>query len=324
VSLAARKLSIFYRQLSEQLAAGLTLAQALRMPSPAPAADCERLAALAEAGQSVRTLIADAGPWLPATDRPFLAAAAEAGRLPLILAKLAERYAQLHATQVRVALACAYPFFVFHFAALIFPFLRLIDFEHGLNWSLSGYLGGLGALILPVWGGGALLYVLLRRRNPIALAMLDRLPAIGGYRKNQALADFAFALGNLLEAGAPIGSAWRDAGRNSRSARLEAASSVIQTAIERGQAPGPLLTATTAFPADFVARYQTGERTGGLDAALLALSTDYQGRANQRLVVASMLYPGILFGVVALLVAYFVISFYAGYFGTLNNLANGL
>ncbi len=324
MSLAPQKLSLFYRQLAQQLTAGLTLAQALRAPSAAPTGDCHRLANLAEAGQSVRTLIAAAGPWLPEHDRPFLTAAAEAGRLPLVLNNLAERYAQIHTTRIRVALACAYPLLVFHFGALIFPFLRLIDFEHGLNWSLSAYLGGLLALLLPVWGGGAVFYLLLRKRHPLALGLLDRLPAIGGYRENQALADFAFALGNLLEAGAPIGSAWLDSGRIARRPSLETASARIHAVIENGQAPGPHLTATGVFPAEFVARYLTGERTGSLDASLLALAADYQSRANQRLVVASMLYPGILFGVVVLLVGYFVISFYAGYFGTLNRLADGM
>ncbi|MCX6939069.1 MAG: type II secretion system F family protein [Verrucomicrobia bacterium] len=324
MSLAPQKLSLFYRQLARQLTAGLTLAQALRAPSAAPAADCHRVAALAETGQSVRTLIAAAGPWLPEHDRPFLTAAAESGRLPLVLNNLADRYAQIHATRIRVALACAYPLLVFHFGALIFPFLRLIDFEHGFNWSLPAYLGGLLVLLLPVWGGGAVFYLLLRKRHPLALGLLDRLPAISGYRENQALADFAFALGNLLEAGAPIGSSWLNAGRIARSTRLENAAAHIHAAIENGLAPGPRLAATAAFPAEFVARYMTGETTGSLDASLLALAADYQSRANQRLVVASMLYPGILFGAVALLVVYFVISFYAGYFGTLNRLADGM
>jgi hypothetical protein len=180
------------------------------------------------------------------------------------------------------------------------------------------------AILLPVWGCGAVLWFAVRVGNPLALAFLDLLPAIGGYRKHQALADFAFALGNLLEAGAPIGEAWRDAGKISRSPRLLRAAGEINAVIESGLAPGPRLEATRVFPPEFVARYQTGETTGSLEASLLALATDHQARANQRLTVASMLYPGLLFGVVALMVAWFVISFYMSYIGTLNHLMEGM
>ncbi len=323
MSLSPQKLSLFYRQLGQQLSAGLTLVQALRMPSPAPLADCQRLAAQAEAGQSVRTLVASAGPWLPEQDRPFLTASAESGCLPRILENLAERYAQLHAIRVRVALACAYPLVVYHLGALVFPFLRLIDFQQGITWSLAGYLGGVFCLLLPVWGGGTVFYLLVQKGHPLALGLLDRLPAIGGYRENQALADFAFALGNLLEAGAPIGSSWLDAGRCSRSTLIETASRHVHSIIEQGLAPGPRLAATAVFPGEFIARYMTGETTGNLESALLKLAADYQAKANQRLLVASMLYPGVLFGLIALLVALFVISFYASYFNALNAMANG-
>ena len=323
MSLSPQKLSLFYRQLGQQLSAGLTLVQALRMPSPAPLGDCQRLAAQAEAGHSVRTLVASAGPWLPEQDRPFLTSSAESGRLPRILENLAERYAQLHAIRVRVALACAYPLVVYHLGALVFPFLRLIDFQQGITWSLAGYLGGVFCLLLPVWGGGTVFYLLVQKGHPFALGLLDRLPAIGGYRKNQALADFAFALGNLLEAGAPIGSSWLDAGRCARSPQIETASRHVHSIIEQGLAPGPRLAATAVFPGEFIARYMTGETTGNLESALLKLSADYQAKANQRLLVASMLYPGVLFGLIALLVALFVISFYASYFNALNAMANG-
>jgi general secretion pathway protein F/type IV pilus assembly protein PilC len=320
VPLASARLSVFYRQLSQQLGAGLTLVQALRAPSPAPADDTARMAARAAGGESVAAVVAGAGAWLPQADRPVLVAAAQAGRLPLVLSHLAERHAELAATRRRVIMACLYPVGVFHFGALLFPFLRLIDFERGLQWSLSAYLGGLLAILVPVWGGAVLLWYLVRRENAFALAFLNLLPAIGGYRKNQALADFSFALGNLLEAGAPISRAWRDAGEICGSPRLRAAAEVIHDRIQLGEAPGPLLAATKAFPHEFMVRYQTGESTGSLEQALLALAADHQTTANQRLVAASVLYPGMLFGLVAIMVGYVVITFFLSYIRTLESL----
>ncbi len=318
------KLSIFYRQLAQQLAAGLTFSQALRAPSPAPAGDAFRLAGMAESGQPMPAIIGAAGSWLPVPDRPFLIAAAGSGRLPLVLANLADRHEQIAITRRRVILACIYPLGVFHFAAILFPFLRLIDFERGLQWSLTAYLGGLLAILVPVWGGGAVLWGLVRHRHPLALGLLNLLPAIGGYRKHQALADFSFALGNLLEAGAPIGQAWLDAGDIARSPRLQRASKKIHALIMRGEAPGPRLAATHAFPGDFVARYQTGETTGSLEGSLLALASDHQATANNRLAAASILYPGLLFGLVAAMIGWLVISFAMKYYGTINHMLDGM
>ncbi len=321
--LPAEKLAIVYHNLAQLLGAGVTLAQALRSPSPAPGADCYRLAELIESGASIAEVIGAAGDWLPQSDRPFILAAAGSGRLPLVLQNLAARHEQIGATRRRVIFACIYPVGVFHFAALIFPFLRMINFEKGIQGGVSNYVAGVLTILVPVWVGAGLLFFLVRRENSLALRLLDLLPAIGGYRKNQALADFAFALGNLLEAGAPIGQAWRDSGRIARSRRILAASQAIEDLIEGGLAPGPNLHKYRVFPADFVARYQTGETSGGLEKALLVVAADYQIRANQRLAAASMLYPGLLFGAVALMVAYVVIGFFMNYIGTLNRIMDG-
>lgn len=322
--LSHAKLSQVYQQLARQLAAGLTFAQSLRAASAAPATDTLRLSSMAESGVSIPEIIAVAGDWLPQNDRPFLAAAAGSGRLPRVLENLAERHTQLAQTQRRVLLACVYPVGVFHLGAVIFPFLRLIDFKTGLHWSLAAYLGGLLAILLPVWGGAFLLRTLIRRQNPFVLGLLDILPAIGGYRKNQALADFSFALGNLLESGAPISQAWVAAGEIARSPRIAVAARTIHARIELGESPGPHLAGTQVFPPDYIARYQIGETTGSLDNALFTLAAEHQSTANQRLMVASMIYPGLLFAAVALMVGWFVISFALQYYGQINSIVDGM
>ncbi len=318
--LSHARLSVFYRQLAQQLAAGLTLAQALRAPSPAPAADCRLLADHAEAGQSVTRLVAQAGPWLPEADRPLITAAAAAGRLPLVLVHLADHHAELAATRRRVIGASAYPLFIFHLGALVLPFVRMIDFERGLVGGVPTYLSGLATILLPVYGIALLGWFLLRRGNPIVNALLDLLPAIGGYRRQRALSDFAFTLGTLLEAGAPIGEAWSQAGASSRSPRLRRAARRVRDSVDLRQSPGPLLAATGAFPVEFVHRYQTGETTGSLEQALLALAADHQERAKGRLAAATALYPGLLFAGVILMVGYIVIGFALRYMETINSL----
>jgi general secretion pathway protein F/type IV pilus assembly protein PilC len=320
VPLAHAPLSLFYRQLAQQLAAGLTFAQSIRAPSPAPAAERRRLGDLAEAGASMDHIVASAGAWLPAADRPLLTAAASAGRLPLVLAHLADHHAELAATRRRVLVASAYPVFVFHLGALVFPFVRMIDFERGLCGGVETYLAGLALILVPAWGLVFLGSLLLKRDNPVAHGVLDALPAIGGYRRQRALSDFAFTLGTLLEAGAPIGEAWRRAGESSRAPRLRRAARDIAAAVEGGLAPGSLLAGTGVFPVEFVHRYITGETTGGLEQSLLALAADHQERAKGRLAAATALYPALLFAGVVAMIGYLVIGFVLKYVNTLNTL----
>lgn len=322
--LSSASLSRFYQQLAQQLAAGLTLSQSLRASSSAPAADTHRLATLAENGASVATLVASAGPWLPQADRPFLVAAADAGRLPRVLVNLSERHAQIAQMHRRVLLACIYPVGVFHLGVLVFALFQRIDFETGLDWDLAAYLRDVFTILLPAWALVVVTWILARRDNPLVLALLDLLPAIGGYRRNQALADFSFALGNLLEGGAPIGRAWLTAGGIARSRRLDAAAKKIHARIELGEAPGTHLAGARVFPPEFIARYQTAETTGSLDTALLALSTEYQATADQRLMAATMLYPGLLFAAVAVMVGWLVITFALRYFAQINSVLDGI
>jgi general secretion pathway protein F/type IV pilus assembly protein PilC len=324
LSLSHAKLSAFYLQLSQQLGAGLTLAQSLAARSPAPEADCARLVRLIQEGEPVTAIFDDAGDWLPREDRPFLVAAAATGRLPLILKTLSERHAHLGALQSRVAYSCLYPVGVLHFGALVFGFFRLLNWETGIHWSTPGFVGGVLMILLPFWGAAIGLTILIRRRNPLAATFLNLLPAIGGYRREQALADFAFALGNLLEAGAPIADAWRSAGEIANSPRIAAAAAAVRKQILCGGAPGVVINAQRVFPHDFVALYQTGEATGSLDKNLIHLSEVHQDRARQKLTFAAVLYPGMLFFAVAALVLYIVISAYGGYIGNINKMLEGM
>jgi general secretion pathway protein F/type IV pilus assembly protein PilC len=324
LSLSHAKLSAFYLQLSQQLGAGLTLTQSLEARSPAPADDCARLVAMIKAGQPAAAVFDAAGDWLPQEDRAFLKAAADTGRLPLILKTLSERHANLGSLQRRVAFSCLYPLGVLHFGSLVFALFRIIDWETGIHWSTSRFFGSVAMILLPFWGAVILLTVLIRRRNPLAITFLNILPAIGAYRRQQALADFAFSLGHLLEAGAPIADAWMSAGRVSNSPRISTAAAAVREQILCGGAPGAVINTHRVFPHEFVALYQTGEATGSLDKNLLHLAEIHQERAQQQLTFAAFLYPGILFFAVAALVLYIVISAYAGYVGNIDKMLNGM
>ena len=318
MSLSHKKLASFYLQLAQLLDAGLPLAAALRGSTSGPRSGTEAFARWIEAGGSIEQGLHAASGWLPKTDRPFLAAAAISGRLPLTLRNLAERHTEFNSTQLRLVLTCAYPLGVLHLGLLIFPIINMIDWQKGIQWSLSSYLLSLALTLLPLWGGAWYLYRLHRRQSPALDRFLGLLPLLRTYRRAQALADFAFALGNLLDAGVLIGQAWATAGKIARWPALRTAGRKVHEIILRGEAPGLHLHEFPCFPIDFVALYRAGELAGQLDQNLKLLAAQNQEQARHHLKLAAGVYATALFLVIAGVVVYSVIRFYVGYFNMLD------
>jgi general secretion pathway protein F/type IV pilus assembly protein PilC len=321
--LGHRKLAAWYQQLAQHLDAGLPLADALRASqgTGASAGTLEAMALTIEAGGSAADALRRAGSWLPYADLMALTAAAETGRMPRTLVRLAARHEQLGAAKLRVVLACAYPLAILHFGLLLLPVVRMIDWEKGFQWSTGAYLRGAALGILPLWALGITIWILARRGSPWLARIAAMLPALRGYVRAQALSDFSFALGNFLEAGVPIAQAWATAGLITPSRKLKAAAQAMESTITRGEPPGKKLDRWPCFPADFIALYRTGEATGQLDVNLLRIAAQKQDAANRALGVATVMYPMFTFMLVAGAVAYFVISIYAGYLKMLGKLA---
>lgn len=323
MSLGHRKLSVWYRQLAQQLEAGLPLAAALQSSqgTGAPAAGLAAMAQKIEAGGSVDDALREAGSWLPYEDTLALSAAAAAGRLPLTLRNLSARHAQIGAAKLRVALACAYPLAILHLGLVLLPIMGMIDWEKGFQWSMTAYVRALALSLGPLWALGAVIVIAARRRSPWLGHVVSYLPALGKYMRAQALADFSFALANFLEAGVPIGPAWATAGLVSRSTNLQSAAMAMEDVIALGQAPGIKLADWECFPPEFVALYKTGESTGQLETNLHHLTNQQQDLANRSLNFATMFYPGLMFFAVAGAVVYHVIKIYSGYLKMLTGLA---
>lgn len=321
--LGHRKLAAWYHQLAQHLEAGLPLAAALRSSQGigAPARMLKGMAGTIEAGGSAADALRSAGAWIPLGDVLALTAAAEAGRMPRTLHALSARHEQIGAAKLRIVLACLYPLAILHFGLLLLPVTRMIDWEKGFQWSARAYAQGIALTILPLWIAAIAIWSLARRGNPVVAKVVALLPALGAYARRQALADFSFSLGNFLDAGVPIAQAWAAAGLITRSSNLKTAAKAMEAVIARGEAPGGKLGAWPCFPPDFVALYRTGESTGQLEANLLQLAAHHQDAANRALGVATVVYPLIMFLLVAATVAYFVISIYAGYLKMLGKLA---
>lgn len=319
--LSHKQLSVWYGQLAQMLEAGMVMGEALRSTAgSASSKDVRAMAECCERGGSVDDALRIASRWIPGTDLLILSAAADTGRLPRVLRNLAARHAVLNTRMMRIALACLYPLGLLHLSLLLAPLRSMINPQEGFTWDGGAYALRLLTTLGPVWAVSIILFILLRRQSPLLGTMARVLPLFRGASRSQALADFAFALGNFLEAGLRIDHSWQAAGVVSRAPELRAAATTVGAAIERGEAPAAHLEALSCFPPTFVALYANGERTGQLEQSLFQLADRHQDEANHLLKIAMIVYPVVLFAVVVALIVMLVVSVYGGYLKRLTDL----
>lgn len=313
-------LSEWYLQLARHLEAGLPLTQAWSLPD-APAKD-DRLEGTRklQAGEPFACVVRGSGNWLPATDREQLVFAGQAGRLPEICLRLAERHKRIAETSRRIRRKLLYPLLVFHLAAIVLPLVRSIDFETGLaGFNPAVLLLQVLTLLLPLWMAIALLASWAKSRNPLLPAILRGIPFLRAYAKHQSMADFCDVLGSAFEVGIPPQQAWKQAAKASRSPFLLRTNQRIQPVLEKGQDPSGAIAAIPALSKDFVAYYQTGSTTGKLDSMILELAKEYEARAEEKLATASAFYPGIALLAVGGIVAFTIFEFFSSYLDLLDS-----
>jgi type IV pilus assembly protein PilC len=314
-------LSNWYRQLAEHLDSGTRLAEAFSACAGPPRQDRLRMAALIEAGTAIEAVMAAAPAWLPKADRVFISTAMQTGRLPQTLRNLSDRHERIGATQLKVMLGLLYPLGVYHLAALILPIVRMIDYTHGFEWDARLHLLQSSLLIGPVWALGALTLFLVKTDNPLLARILRCIPLLRGYSQAQALADFSYALGTFIDAGVPMHTAWQGSARIAHDSKISRAYRAMQPTFAAGKDPATQLKAHKVFPPDFVAFYAAGTQSGKLDEMMLKTGQQYQTQANHAMTYASIVYPTLLFALVAAFIVFTIFQVYGGYLDLLNDLA---
>ncbi len=322
MAVSHKKLASWYLQVAQNLEAGITLAEAMRMAGGLPSKDISKMASELTAGNSIDGMLQKSPRWLPQSDRYLISAAGSSGRLPETLHKLNEKHLQASENISKAVIATIYPLAVLHLGMFLFPVLDMVEFnaDSGTSLHLDQYLSNLTPIILPFWIVLAGIIVLLKKGNPFIKGIMRCIPGLRGFRKSQSLADFSFALEAFIKAGAPIDEAWYGSGLVSGDPALTRYSLKITQEIKKGKLPGAALETSNVFPRDFIALYQGGEQTGKLDANLGRIARQYQDKANKQLAMVSFWYPKLLFLILAIFIAYKVIGYYSQYFEFINSI----
>ena len=87
--------------------------------------------------------------------------------------------------------------------------------------------------------------------------------------------------------------------------------------IEQGEKLSAVLTEARIFPRLIIEMVRTGEETGELDTTLEKVADRYDSEAEASVTRLVLVLPVILIGLLAIVVGYFVITFYQSYYGGL-------
>jgi type II secretory pathway component PulF len=259
------------------------------------------------------------GSWLPAFDIALLHAGEQSGRLDACLRLLANYYEDRARVARQIISDLLYPAFLFHFAIFIFAFIRWFQGGNAVQFAsqtLGVYLSVYGVILLLIYAGQSRHG---ERWRAAIESLLRPVPVLGTARHYLALARLSAALEALLSAGVTIIEAWELAGAASGSPALRRAVLGWRPLVDAGQTPAEAVSTSARFPQLFVHQYATGELSGKLDDTLRRLNQYYQEEGSRKLHTFTQWTPRAIYFGVMLMIAYWVVHFYLGYFQQVQN-----
>jgi len=321
----SRQRALFYSQISTLLRAGFPLIASLEHLLANPVArslesHVSRMLDGLNAGMTFSESLDRMGNWAPDFDIALIRAGESSGTLDRSLTILS-RHHEARADNLRVVLQeSVYPTLVIHIAIFIVPLPQLAQ-----SGDVFGYLSrSLGTL----FGGYVLVLLFLISIHPSRShrwrakmeSLIIKIPLWGAARSDLALARLAGALGALLSAGILVTEAWPQAAKASGSPLLEKVVSRWDHLLESGATPAELIARSGVFPAFFTSAYSTGELSGQLEQQLDRLSQYHETEGFRKLRTLSVWSPRLLYGGVAIWIAFQILALAGGYMTTLNDL----
>ena len=322
-----------YLRLAQLLSAGIPLINALETtsrsaPSHSFRAPLRRVVDELNKGCTFHDALIRAGNWISEFDIALLGAGEHSGRLDAVLRSLAEYYTHRARIMKQMISHLIYPIGLIHFAA--FVFMMVLPFAASqFNASLFLLFAKAVFALSPLYLVTALLIYATQSKHgekwrATIEAILHPIPLLGTARHYLALARLATALEALISAGVTIIEAWELAATASGSPALRRIVLAWKPQLVAGQTPSEVLRANPRFPEMFSNLYTTGEISGKLDESLRQLRQYYQEEGSRKLKTITELAPRVIYIIVMLAIAYFIIKFYIGHFNDINEAGKDL
>ena len=191
---------------------------------------------------------------------------------------------------------------------------------------ISNFLAGWGGLAILVAIIGAVVGIRFYYKTQGGRKVIDRillkLPVFGKILQKIAVARFSRTLSTLLSSGVPILQSLDITARTAGNIVIEEAIISVRTGVERGENFVDPLKATEVFPNMAAQMIGIGEQTGALDAMLGKIADFYEQEVDAAIANLLTLMEPILIGFLGVTIGSIVIAMYLPLFTLIGKLAN--
>jgi len=191
---------------------------------------------------------------------------------------------------------------------------------------ISNFLAGWGGLAILVAIIGAVIGIRFYYKTQGGRKVIDRillkLPVFGKILQKIAVARFSRTLSTLLSSGVPILQSLDITARTAGNVVIEEAIISVRTGVERGENFVDPLKATEVFPNMVAQMIGIGEQTGALDAMLGKIADFYEQEVDAAIANLLTLMEPILIGFLGVTIGSIVIAMYLPLFTLIGKLAN--
>ena len=192
---------------------------------------------------------------------------------------------------------------------------------------ISDFLAGWGGLVILASIIGGVIGFRFYYRTPGGRHNIDavvlKIPILGDIFRKIAVARFSRTLSTLLSSGVPILQSLDITARTAGNVIIEAAIMKIRLAVERGQSFVEPLKETEVFPHMVGQMIGIGEQTGALDAMLGKIADFYEQEVDSAIANLLTLIEPVLIGFLGVTIGSIVIAMYLPLFTLIGKLSNG-
>jgi type IV pilus assembly protein PilC len=347
----AKELSVFTRQFSVMIDAGLPLVQCLdilaqQQQNPFFKDVLNQVRQHVEEGSTLHSALEKHPKVFDNLYTSMVEAGETGGVLDLILQRLAtliEKVVKLKRSIVSASIYPAAVIFVAIAAVAIIMVVVIPQFEQiflgllgpgealplptRIVMSISNFLAGWGGVATLVFLIGAVIGTRFYYKTPKGRHQIDalllKLPIFGSILRKIAVARFSRILSTLLSSGVPILQSLEITAKNAGNVIVEDAIMKVRAGVERGENFVDPLKATDVFPHMVGQMVGVGEQTGALDAMLGKIADFYEDEVDSAIADLLALIEPALIAFLGVTIGSIVISMYLPLFTLIGKLASG-
>jgi len=337
-----KDLTIFYRQFSTMVNAGLTLVNSLdilseQVENAALAKTINNVKSDVEAGTTLAEAMEKRKNVFPELYISMIKAGEIGGVLDEILSKIADLLEKEFALKQKVKSAMSYPAFVagaavimsvFMLAFILPQFVGVFSQFGGNLPALTQFFVNLTILFNRYWYlfflivAGITFALIAYSKTPKGRLFFDkfklRVPIFGEINKKTAVARFARILGTLIKSGVPILEALTVSSNAIGNLIISQSVMDAKTKIKEGQSISGPLKASGIFPPMVTQMILIGEESGELEGMLMNIAKFYDEEVDRSVERLTSIIEPLMMAFIALTVGVMIIAMYLPIFSMVN------